>query len=61
MPVYKKQGASSLQKLGFTAYHEGGIACRPILPNADHTSDYLHNMVLHIAHEPPVHSNEGVY
>lgn len=56
VPVYKKQGASSLQKLGFTAYHEGGIACRPLFPNAGLTSDYLHNLVLNIAHEPPFHS-----
>lgn len=52
MPAYPKQGASSLQKLGFTIYHEGGVACRPILPNADATVDYTHNLVLTIPHEP---------
>lgn len=37
VPTYSKQGTSSLTKLGFTAYHEGGISRRPILPNAQVT------------------------
>lgn len=41
IPVYKKQGTTSLTRLEFTSYHEGGVSRRPTLPNPDVTYKYI--------------------
>ena len=56
IPQYKKQGSSSLRRLGFTPYHEGGISRRPQLPNAPQMCDFLHGLLQNMPHEPPYHT-----
>lgn len=57
IPAYKKQGTCSLQKLGFSNYHEGGISRRPILPNAKETYSFISEMILTLAQERPFHTD----
>lgn len=56
IPAYKKQGTSSLTRLGFTNYHEGGLSRRPELPNAVLTTTVLHKMLQTMPHDPPFHN-----
>ena len=56
LPQYKKQGSSSLIRLGFTPYHEGGISRRPQLPNTPQLCDFLHGLLQKMPHEPPYHT-----
>lgn len=56
IPSYKKQGTSSLTRLGFTPYHEGGISRRPTLPNPVDTYTYLEAMLMNMPHDPPYHT-----
>ena len=56
VPVYKKQGTSCLTRLGFTSYHEGGISRRPSLPNSAATNQFLEDMLMHMPHDPPYHT-----
>lgn len=56
IPQYKKQGTSSLTRLGFTPYHEGGISRRPNLPNTTVTYDFVLNWLQTISHNPPYHN-----
>ena len=56
IPQYKKQGASSLTRLGFTPYHEGGVSRRPVLPNTQATCAFLDAMILHMPNNPPYHT-----
>lgn len=44
IPTYKKQGASSLTRLGFSRYHEAGVSRRPVLPNTQDTCLYMQNL-----------------
>lgn len=46
IPTYRKQGSKSLISLGFSTDHEGGIACRPVLPNGQVTYKYFHDFLL---------------
>ena len=55
IPTYKKQGASSLTRLGFSRYHEAGVSRRPILTSPQ-TCCYIQNMILQIPHNPPCHN-----
>ena len=56
IPQYKKQGASSLTKLGFSPYHEGGFSRRPNLPNVKATYDFVLSWLQTISHNPPYHN-----
>lgn len=56
IPTYKKQGTSSLTRLGFTAYHQGGLSRRPTLPNVDAAYKFLEQMLLNMPHNPPFHT-----
>ena len=56
IPTYKKQGTSSLTRLGFATYHQGGISRRPTLPNATDTNAFLENLILHMPTDPPYHN-----
>ena len=53
IPQYKKQGTTSLIRLGFTPYHEGGISRRPSLPNVSQTYDFVHDLLSVMPHNPP--------
>ena len=57
IPVYKKQGTTSLTRLGFTSYQEGGVSRRPTLPNPDVTYQYLAKMLNAMPHDPPYHTD----
>ena len=59
IPQYKKQGTTSLIRLGFTPYHEGGISRRPNLPNVSQTYDFIHDLLSVMPHNPPY--NTEVY
>ena len=56
IPAYKKQGTTSLTRLGFTSYHEGGVSRRPVLPNPDVTYTYITQMLNAMPHDPPYHT-----
>lgn len=56
IPTYKKQGTSSLTRLGFSRYHEAGVSRRPQLPNPVATMNYLRDLILQILHNPPFHN-----
>ena len=56
IPVYKKQGTSSLTRLGFTHDHERGMSRRPQLPNAAETYGTIHTMLKTMPHDPPFHT-----
>ena len=57
VPRYKKQGTSSLTRLGFTSDNEGGVSRRPRLPNAEVTYTYIHDMLKTMPHNPPFHTD----
>lgn len=57
IPTYKKQGSRSLVALGFSTDHEGGLACRPELPNGDLTYKYIQDLLLTMPGDPPYHAN----
>lgn len=57
IPRYKKQGTSSLTRLGFTSDHEGGVSRRPRLPNSEATYSYIHQMLKTMPHNPPFHTD----
>lgn len=57
IPSFKKQGTSSLTRLGFTSDHEGGLSRRPQLPNTEATCTYLHDMLKTMPHNPPFHTD----
>lgn len=59
LPAYKKQGSRSLVVLGFSTDHEGGIACRPELPNGELTYNNARQSAL--SYKCPTPSSSTVY
>ena len=57
IPSYRKQGSKSLVSLGFSTDHEGGVACRPALPNGEATYKYFHDFLLTMPCPLPYHTN----